>query len=305
MKVCLVIEGQEGVGWDEWLALARATEDAGLDGLFRSDHYTSFHGPPGAALDAWATIVALASATRDLRLGTLVSPATFRHPSELARVVVTADHVSGGRIEVGVGAGWFENEHRQNGFAFPDVSERFEQFAEYVEILMRSWSAETFDFRGSHYTLEGQRALPAPVQIPHPPVIVGGRGGRRSRALAAEFAQEYNVGFFSLDECRRIRHELDEACRDRDRDPSTLGMSLMTLVALGENADESRERLGRMSARFSGPESLCHAGTVDEMATLLEQFEDAGVTRVFLQHPDREDTHAIQLMGQLAARLDS
>jgi F420-dependent oxidoreductase-like protein len=304
MKVCLMIEGQEGVGWDEWLALAQATEDAGLDGLFRSDHYTSFHGPPGAALDAWATIVALASATRNIKLGTLVSPATIRHPSELARVVVTADHVSGGRIEVGVGAGWFEDEHRQNGFLFPDVSERFDQFTEYVEILIRSWSADTFDFRGSHYTLEGQRALPAPVQIPHPPVIIGGRGGRRSRALAAEFAQEYNVGFLSVDECRRVRHELDEACRDVGRDPSTLKLSLMTLVALGEDANESQERLGRMSARFRAPESLCHAGTADEMATLLQQFEDAGVTRVFLQHPDRQDTRAIQLMGQLAGRLD-
>jgi alkanesulfonate monooxygenase SsuD/methylene tetrahydromethanopterin reductase-like flavin-dependent oxidoreductase (luciferase family) len=123
MQVCLMIEGQEGVAWSEWSALARAVESAGLHGLFRSDHYTSFHGAPGAALDAWATISALAATTDRIRLGTLVSAATFRHPSELARVAVTADHISGGRIDVGVGAGWFEREHRQNGFPFPEIGD--------------------------------------------------------------------------------------------------------------------------------------------------------------------------------------
>ena len=195
MQVCLMIEGQEDVTWNEWSALAQATEAAGLFGLFRSDHYTSFHGDPGGALDAWATLCALAVITDRIRLGTLVSAATFRHPSELARVAVTADHISGGRIEVGVGAGWFEGEHRQNGFVFPAVADRFDLLTEYIEILVHSWGAETFDFEGRHFVLQGQRALPGPVQKPHPPVIVGGAGRPRSLALAARFAQEYNTAF--------------------------------------------------------------------------------------------------------------
>jgi alkanesulfonate monooxygenase SsuD/methylene tetrahydromethanopterin reductase-like flavin-dependent oxidoreductase (luciferase family) len=145
MQVCLMIEGQEGVTWSEWTALATAAEQQGLYGLFRSDHYTSFHAEPGPALDAWATLNALAAVTERLRLGTLVSPATFRHPSELARVVVTADHVSGGRVEVGIGAGWFELEHRQNGFPFPPLAERFDRFSEYVQVVVGSWGEEPFD----------------------------------------------------------------------------------------------------------------------------------------------------------------
>jgi F420-dependent oxidoreductase-like protein len=272
MQVCLMVEGQEGVAWPEWVALAQAAESAGLDGLFRSDHYTSFHGAPGAALDAWATISALAATTGHIRLGTLVSAAPFRHPSELARVAVTADHVSGGRIDVGIGAGWFEEEHRQNGFAFLPVADRFDQFAEYVEILVRTWTSDRFDFRGSHFDLQGQRALPAPLQKPHPPVIIGGRGRPRSLALAANFAQEYNGAFLSLDDCSRLRSRLDEACKAVGRDPSGLSMSLMTLVALGRSESEAQERLSGMLAHFRGPQERCHAGTVDEMVTRMAQL---------------------------------
>ena len=190
----------------------------GFDGLFRSDHYTSFHTAPGAALDAWATIAGLAAMTSRIRLGTLVTPATFRHPSELARVVVTADHISGGRVELGIGAGWFETEHRQNGFPFPPTPERFSMFSEYVEVLLRSWSAADVDFRGTHFTLEGQRALPGPVQAPHPPLIFGGRGRRRSLALAARFADEYNAAFLAADEVTSLRSRLDDAALfDRPR----------------------------------------------------------------------------------------
>jgi F420-dependent oxidoreductase-like protein len=303
MRVCLMIEGQEGVTWEEWLALARAAESAGLDGLFRSDHYTSFHGEPGAALDAWATIAALAPMTDRIRLGTLVSAATFRHPSELARVAVTADHASGGRIEVGIGAGWFETEHRQNGFPFPDIAERFDRLTEYADILVRSWGAETFDFHGTHFVLDGQRALPAPVQTPHPPLILGGRGGPRALALAARLAQEYNSAFLSLEDCRALRNRLDAACRAVDRDPTTLPMSLMTLVALGENSDEAEQRLTRMMTRFRGSRDRGHTGTIDDVAARLRTFEAAGVDRVYLQHPDRQDFAAVELMGQLARRL--
>lgn len=303
MQVCLMIEGQEGVAWSEWSALARAVESAGLHGLFRSDHYTSFHGEPGAALDAWATISALAATTDRIRLGTLVSAATFRHPSELARVAVTADHVSGGRIEVGVGAGWFEQEHRQNGFPFPDVAARFDLLTEYVEILVRSWADEPFDLDGQYFVLHGQQARPGPVQLPHPPLILGGAGRPRSLALAARFAQEYNSAFLGLDECRGLRARLDAACQRADRDPSTLPMSLMTLIALGATSNEAEERFSRMLARFRAPRERAQVGTIDEVVTVLGQLEAAGVARVYVQHPDRTDFASIELLGELARRL--
>jgi F420-dependent oxidoreductase-like protein len=299
----MMIEGQEGVTWPEWRALASAAEDAGLEGLFRSDHYTSFHAGPDGALDAWATLAALASSTTRLRLGTLVSPATFRHPSELARVVTTVDHVSGGRVAVGIGAGWFEGEHRQNGFDFPDLGERFDRFAEYVEVVVRSFGEEIFDFRGRYFTLEAQRALPLPVQRPHPPVILGGQARPRSVALAARFADEYNIAFLADDDIRRVRSLLDGACLDAGRDPASLPLSMMTLVAMGADEAESSRRLDEAAKRFRGPRERCLAGTVDEMADLLQRYEEAGLTRVYLQHPDRHDLEAVALMGQLAEKI--
>jgi F420-dependent oxidoreductase-like protein len=305
MQVCLMIEGQEGVAWSEWAALARAVESAGLHGLFRSDHYTSFHGEPGAALDAWATISALAATTDRIRLGTLVSPVAFRHPSELARIVVTADHISGGRIDVGVGAGWFEKEHRQNGFPFPGVAERFDALTEYVEILVQSWAGEPFDFDGKHFGLQGQDARPGPVQLPHPPIILGGAGRTRSLALAARFAQEYNSAFLDLDACLGLRARLDAACQQVDRDPATLPMTLMTLIALGENRDEAEQRFDRVLTRFRAPHERAQVGTIDEVATALGRLEAAGVTRIYVQHPDRTDFASIELLGELARRLEA
>jgi F420-dependent oxidoreductase-like protein len=300
VQICLMVEGQEGVSWDEWVAMARAAETAGLHGLFRSDHYTSFHAGVDSALDAWATIAALGAVTERVRLGTLVSAATFRHPSELARVAVTADHVSGGRVEVGVGAGWFEQEHRQNGFPFPPISERFDMLGEYTEILVRSWTGESFDFAGKHFVLEGQRALPVPLQSPHPPLIVGGRGRKRSLALAARFADEYNAAFLSVEDSAGLASRLARACEEAGRDPASLRLSLMTLLAPGVDPPDAEARLERMSARFAVPRELCHAGPVPELAALLARYEGAGVARVYLQYPDRQDFAAIDLLGDLA-----
>src|SRR5437870_3540113 len=180
MRVCLMVEGQESVTWEQWLALAEACERHGFDALFRSDHYVSFgHPTEWGSLDAWATLAALSTATERIRLGTMVSPVTFRHPSELAKVVVTADHVSGGRVELGMGAGWFEGEHRAYGFAFPSTAERYAILGEQVEIVHRLWDRdeEEVTLKGSHYQLEGCHALPKPVQDPHPPLILAGDAG--------------------------------------------------------------------------------------------------------------------------------
>jgi alkanesulfonate monooxygenase SsuD/methylene tetrahydromethanopterin reductase-like flavin-dependent oxidoreductase (luciferase family) len=303
VRIFLVVEGQEGVGWEEWVSIARGVEAAGLDGLFRSDHYTSFQSSPDAALDAWATIAGLAATTDGIRLGTLVTPATFRPPSELARVVVTADHISGGRVELGIGAGWFENEHRQNGFPFPPTRVRFSMLEEYVQILLRSWSAEEFDFRGAHFDLVGQRALPAPLQRPHPPLIFGGRGGPRSIALAAKFGDEYSAAFLAPHEAADLRGRLDVACRAIGREPATLPLSMMTLVAAGRDARDAEDRLSRMLLSFRVPPERCYSGVLDEVEAALRGLEAAGVTRIYSQHPYRQDFASIQLLGQLAAKL--
>jgi F420-dependent oxidoreductase-like protein len=296
-----MIEGQEGVTWDEWTALARAAEKAGLDALFRSDHYTAILGDRAGALDAWATLAALGAVTTRLRLGTMVSPATFRHPSVLARMATTVDHVSGGRVELGMGAGWYEREHTENGFAFLDARRRFELFAEQVEVVVRTWTEERFDHDGPHYALRGQTALPHPVQRPHPPLILGGRATPRAAALAARFATEYNTLGAPLDELRARRRRLDAACEAAGRDPATLGFSLMTTCAIGQDDASLGRRLRRVRELTGGggPEHWL-VGTVEGLRGRLDELASAGVTRVLLQHLDHRDLEAVAEMGELA-----
>ena len=185
MRLCLMIEGQEGVTWDDWMALAAATEDSGLEGLFRSDHYLSIGGEGRSSLDAWTTLAGLAVRTERIQLGTMVSPATFRHPAVLAKSVVTVDHISNGRAELGIGAGWYEDEHRACGFPFADTKTRMAVLEEQIEIVAKSWREGPFDLRGEHYTIEDLDALPKPVSKPRPNLIVGGSGGPRSIELCA------------------------------------------------------------------------------------------------------------------------
>jgi alkanesulfonate monooxygenase SsuD/methylene tetrahydromethanopterin reductase-like flavin-dependent oxidoreductase (luciferase family) len=192
VDLCLMIEGQEGVEWSQWVALAQACERHGLPALFRSDHYLNLDGrhPERGSLDAWGTLCALATATESLRLGTLVSPATFRHPSNLAKLVTTADHISGGRVELGLGAGWHEREHEAYGFEFPPTRARMDILAEQLEVVLGSWGDSETSFEGEHYRLAGLDAQPKPVQRPHPPLIMGGNAGPRSAGLAVRFADE-------------------------------------------------------------------------------------------------------------------
>jgi F420-dependent oxidoreductase-like protein len=304
MRVCLMIEGQEGVTWDEWVALAKAAEEAGLDGLFRSDHYSAIVQPLAGSLDAWATLAALAPLTSTLRLGTMVSPTTFRHPSVLARMATSVDHVSGGRVELGMGAGWYEREHLENGIPYLDRKARFELFAEQVEIVVRSWTEEGFDHDGAHYTLRNQTALPKPVQQPHPPLILGGAAKRGAAALAARFATEYDTGDSSLAELRVKRDRLDAACEEIGRDPSTLPMSMMVTAVVGRDRTEVEERLTRVRtllARFEmGNEQNWVLGTVDDVLEQFAGLEAAGVSRVFLQHLDHRDLDSVSVTGEIA-----
>jgi F420-dependent oxidoreductase-like protein len=292
VRVCVTVEGQEGISWPDWLTLAKACEAAGFEGIFRSDHYDSVVGAEErGSLDAWATLAALAAVTSRLRLGTMVSPVGFRHPSQLARVVTTVDHVSGGRAELGIGMGWFEREHRAAGFPFPPTPERSERLAEQLEIVHRQWTEDVVDFPGRHYVLEGLRALPKPVQQPRPPIIVGGSAKPGTLVPAVRFADEYNT-FASPEDARERRGLMDAACVAAGRDPASLPLSVMAGLVLGEDADEVAELTERAAARllFAGAHELRAArgagwliGTPPEVVDRLGEYRAAGVSRVFLQ----------------------
>jgi F420-dependent oxidoreductase-like protein len=314
MRVCLMIEGQEDVTWDQWLALAGACEEHGLEGLFRSDHYESVMGMrERGSLDAWTTLAALAARTSRIRLGTLVSPATFRHPSVLAKSVVTVDHVSGGRAELGLGAGWHEGEHRSYGFEFPPTPVRMERLAEQLEIVTRSWTEDAFSFQGRHYQVQDLRALPKPVQR-RPTLLVGGAAGPRSLALAARYADEYNTTGVAPEELPERRRRLADAWRDAGRDPETARFSLMTTGVVGRDRAEVNERVRRVLAvtgRDGGVDEVLEArpnwvyGTVDQVAERLRELEEAGVSRVMLQHLDHADTDMVAVLGEVAATMAS
>jgi F420-dependent oxidoreductase-like protein len=308
MKVCLMIEGQEGVSWPDWVRLGRLAEEHGFDGLFRSDHYTTIFGPEAEAHDAWATLAGLATLTERIRLGTLVSPVTFRHPSLLARMVATVDHISGGRVELGMGSGWYEREHEAQGFAFPEGRERFALLAEQVEIVIRSWGGERFDHDGPAYTLRGQLALPQPVQQRHPPLLLGGTVKPRFAALAAGHATEVNTLGAPLEELRERKAALDRACARAGRDPASLAFSVMTSCFVGESREDAHERVGRFLARIGDdtePEEFVAqradrwlVGSVEEIAERIDGLASVGVSRVFLQHLNAGDDEMIALVGE-------
>jgi len=306
MRLCLMIEGQEGVTWEDWVRVARLVEETGLEGLFRSDHYTAIIRADAVAHDAWTTLAGLAAVTERIRLGTLVSPATFRHPSVLARMSATVDHISGGRLDVGMGAGWYEREHLAHGFPFLDARRRFDLFAEQVEVVVRSWTEERFDHAGPAYELRDQAALPRPLQRPHPPLVLGGTVRPRFAALAARFASEVNTLGAANDELRERKARLDRACEEAGRDPSTLGFSVMTACFVGRDRAEVVERLGAFLAlRGEGePEAVLEqrrdrwlVGTAEEVAARIEELRGLGVTRIFLQHLNHGDDDMVRLVG--------
>jgi F420-dependent oxidoreductase-like protein len=307
-----MIEGQEGVSWPQWLDLARACEEHGLPTLFRSDHYLNLDGqhPEHGALDAWATLNALAAVTSTLRLGTMVSPATFRHPSLLAKLVTTADQISGGRIELGLGAGWHEREHAAYGFPFAPTRERMDVLEEQLQIVLGNWGEQPFSFEGRHYRLSDLDAQPKPVQRPHPPLIMGGAAGPKSAALAARYADEYNTVFPTLAETRERKRRIDQACERAGREP--IPFSIMTGVLAGADASDLRERAARVSARrgdsaeqlLAAPPDGWVVGTVDQAAEQLSALKDAGVSRVMCQHLDHDDLEFVALLGrELAPQL--
>jgi len=227
MRIALMIEGQEGVSWEQWVALARAAEGAGLDALFRSDHYRSIaRGEPSGSLDAWATLAGLAAVTSTIRLGTLVSPVTFRHPSVLAKLATTADHISNGRVELGIGAGWYEAEHDTYRFPFLTQRGRLDELDRQLDEIVRQWT-------------DAGDVWPKPIQKPRPWIIVGGRAKPRTVAAAVKHADEYNTVMPTLDEAREWKARVDEAAAEAGREP----LRFSAMLKLEGTTDELEERL--------------------------------------------------------------
>ena len=300
MDLRIFTEPQFGASYDQQLRLARASEDAGFDAYFRSDHLLSFmgDGQPGPT-DTWTTLAGLARDTSRIRLGTLVTSATFRHPGMLWLSVTQVDAMSSGRVELGLGAGWFDGEHEAFGVPFPLMRERFERLEEQLAILTGLWTTPPgakFDFDGKHYQLAGNPALPRATQQPHPPVIVGGLGAKTTPRLAARFASEFNVPFAPLDDVRAINARVDEACAEAGRDPASLRRSIALTVCCGrDDAEVARraEAIGRPLAHLK--DQL--AGTVSEVVERLGAIADLGLTRVYLQTLDMDDLDQIELIA--------
>ena len=302
MRFAVMIEGQEDVTWDDWLALAEACERLGFEALFRSDHYMSlWRGARRRARSTpGATVCGLAAATSTLRLGTLVSPATFRHPSMLAKLVVTADHISGGRVELGLGTGWNEAEHAAYGFPFPPMRTRMDRLAEQLEIMHRSWTEEPFSFHGEHWTIEDLDAPPEAGAGAASAADHGRRArGRAASALAARWADEYNVVHAAPDDAAASRGRLRAACEQAGRDPDTLRFSLMHAVrdrrGRGGPCGARAERLAGGGLRRPRAAGRGHARRRSSSA--CASTPTAGVERVMLQHLLHRDTEALELLA--------
>ena len=295
-----MVEGQEDVSWEQWVAIADACEEHGIPTLFRSDHYLSVFGQEGhGALDAWGTICGLAARTDKLKLGTMVSPASFRHPSVLAKLVATADQISGGRIEPALGTGWNEGEHKAYGLPFLSMKERMEVLTEQLEIVTGLWGDGEFEFHSEHYELTGVDALPKPVQRPMP-LIMGGNAGPKSAALAAKYAVEYNTPNPSKDDVRARRQAIVEAWIEAGRDPETVRFSIMTGAAVGRDEAEASDRLEKIKEKTGAGDDLNYEfkGSPDKVVEQLKAFRDLGVDRVLMQLLLHEDVEQIEIIGK-------
>lgn len=295
MDARVFIEPQQGTTYGEVKTLARRAEELGFDGFFTSDHYLKMgedvSGLPGP-LDAWITLAGLARDTERLRLGTLVSPITFRHPGQLAIQVAQVDEMSGGRIELGLGAGWYEAEHSAYGIEFPPIIERFDRLTEGLEIITGLWGTpegERFDHSGTHYKLTNSPALPKPWQRPRPALIIGGKGKRRTPALAAQYAREFNVPFASPEEWTATCGPVVEACEARERDPETMVWSAAHTVVIGTNEAEFARRAEAIGRETAELRQNAIAGVVDEAVERIAQYRDAGCSRLYLQVLDLKD----------------
>jgi alkanesulfonate monooxygenase len=302
MELRVFTEPQQGATYDDLLAVARTAEDLGYGAFFRSDHYLGMgtEGLPGPT-DAWATLAGLARDTNSIRLGTLMTSATFRYPGPLAISVAQVDQMSSGRVELGIGAGWYEAEHTAYGIPFPDVRERFDRLEESLAIVTGLWETppgEQFGFDGKYYQLADSPALPKPVQSPRPPVLVGGKGKKRTPALAARYADEFNIPFDGIAESEAIFTRVREACTTQGRDPSTLTYSNALVLCCGENEAEVSRRAAAIGREVDELRQNGLAGTPDEVVDKIGRYGEVGSQRIYLQMLDLGDLDHLELVAE-------
>jgi F420-dependent oxidoreductase-like protein len=302
MLLRIFTEPQQGASYDDLLAVARKTEENGFDAFFRSDHYLAMgdsDGLPGPT-DAWITLAGLARETQRIKLGTLVSSATFRNPGVLAISVAQVDQMSGGRAELGLGAGWFETEHQAYGLIFPDTPGRFDLLTEQLELITGLWDTpvgEKYNFTGEHYQLTDSPALPKPVQQPHPPIIVGGAGKKRTPALAAKHASEFNAGFRTVEETETLFKRVLAACTEAERDPKTLVLSTAHTVVVGKDDAQVKQRAEAIGRDVDDLKQNSIAGTPAEVVDRLGQFAAVGSQRQYVQIMDISDLAHLDLIA--------
>jgi F420-dependent oxidoreductase-like protein len=308
MRLCVFTEPQLGATYEQQLAMAQRAEALGFDGYFRSDHFISFGGggEPGPT-DSWVTLGGLARETTRIRLGTLVTSATFRLPGPLAIAVAQVDAMSQGRIELGIGTGWHEGEHKAYGIPFPPIGERFDRLEEQLGIITGLWSTpagQTFSYQGHYYDISDSPALPKPVQQGGPPIIVGGAGPRRTPALAARFASEFNVPFRSLADTARQYDRVADACAAEGRDGrSTMVFSFARTIVCGRNDDEVKRRAAAVGVDAADMGDGGTAGPPEQVAEQLRAFADKGAQRAFLQILDFDDLDHLDLIATEVAPL--
>lgn len=299
----IFVEPQQGAGYADQLAVAQTAESAGYSAFFRSDHYVAMSGDglPGPT-DSWVTLAGLARETTTIRLGTMVTSATFRHPGPLAISVAQVDEMSGGRVEFGLGAGWFEAEHLAYAIPFPPLGERFDRLTEQLEIITGLWttpSGETFDYSGTHYRVADSPALPKPAQSPHPPIIIGGGGAKKTPALAARFAAEFNIPFVPLDTLRTQFERVGAAVEKAGRAKESLTYSAAFVVCAGRDEAEIARRAAAIGREVDELRTNSPAvGTPAEIVDKLAPFIDAGVQRVYLQLLDMSDLDHVEFFAE-------
>jgi F420-dependent oxidoreductase-like protein len=302
MDFRIFTEPQQGAGYQRLVTLAQAAEELGYNGFFVSDHYLVMGDadPRWGPTDAFTTLAGLARDTERLRLGTLVSPVTFRSPGPLALIAAQVDHMSGGRLELGLGAGWYDDEHAARGLPFPDLGERFSMLEEQVELLTRLWGTDpdqTFAFSGKHFELAAAPAVPQPTQEGGIPLIIGGGGPKRTPRLAARYAAEYNCSFQSATRFAALRGNVREACGEHDRDPDSLVYSAAQVVCVGATEDEFVRRAAAIGRDPDELRKFGMAGSPSEVADKIGRFAEAGADRIYLQVLDEDDVDHIALIA--------
>jgi F420-dependent oxidoreductase-like protein len=309
MEFRVFVEPQQGASYTDQLAVAQTAEQLGFTAFFRSDHYLAMSGDglPGPT-DSWVTLGAIARETSNIRLGTLVTSATFRYPGPLAIAVAQVDAMSDGRVEFGLGSGWFEKEHEAYGIPFPPVRERFDRLSEQLAIMTGLWTTkpgETFDYAGEHYTVAGSPALPKPAQSPHPPIVIGGVGAKRTPALAAKFAAEFNIAFQPLDVAKAQYARVAEAVAAAGRPAEAIVYSAAFVICAGRDDAEVARRaaaIGRDVEELRSNSPL--VGTPAEIVDKLGPWRDIGSQRVYTQLLDLSDMAHLELFaGEVMSQL--